>query len=227
MRYWDGHQSGFHGVNRDQREEMNSLVACFTDVCGLTEQTGFRFLAKEWHEWGDESKIVWNRHLWTECDMGVISVATVAWTRGTARKTSVEFPWVFLEHAADGQTLLRPVCHLPAHRYKPSQRKAGNQAIRGFGRRLAVLQDRLRPDETTVTGDGNVDFRLDRNVRMFEEALHPAGLRVLVPPKATLRGAARRRIELWATSRPRGDGLEMLPWLDGYDHRGIKRRCAR
>lgn len=226
MRYYDGQQSGFHGVDRAEREEMNQLVACFTDVCGLTEQANFRFLVKEWLEYGEESKVVWDRHVWTERDMGTISINTVGWTRGTSRRSSVEFPWVLLEHV-EGQTLLRVACHLPAHRFKPSQRKAGNQAIRGCGRRLAVLQDRLNPDETTLTGDGNVDFRLDKNVRLFEEALHPARLKILVPPKKTLRGLSNRRIELWATSRPKGEGLGMLPWLDGYDHRGVKRECER
>jgi hypothetical protein len=224
--YHSGQQSGFHGVTRHQQTVCDNQVAVLTDVCGMTERAGLKFKVKGWDEYGDESVKVWNTEVFELITHGTIRIPTDRWTRGTDRdRRSVEFPWVFLDHKASGTTLLTSEVHVPAHRREKAQRVAGNQALKGFGEEFADLADRLSPQVRELTGDGNVDFRLKRNVEEFEDYLSPACLKILVPPSKTIRGLLGRRIELVAVHgfRP-AEGLSMMPWLVGYDHRGAKRR---
>lgn len=222
MVFHDIHQSGFHGVTHPQRRRCDRLVAEQCSVAGLTERHGLKFLVPGWGEYGNETKLVWAERKWRLIESDTIVIPTVTWKRGNSTKHTVEIPWVFLERktAFGGPyTLLRLDFHFPAHLFDKNQRTANATAFEQQGEQILALQRHLHPDETTEAGDGNRDFRLSKNVHTMEHGLAGTHMNVLVPPAKTIRGVLGRRIDVFAGH---GD-LEMLPWLDGYDHRGIKR----
>lgn len=222
--FHDIHLSGFHGVTPGQQRMADSLVARECSVAGMTERHNLRFAAQGWSEYGGETKLVWIDRKWRLLDSGTIAIPTPLWKRGTDARNRVDIPWVFLERKKGHGgpfTLLRLAFHFPAHLYDKAQRSANDAAFDEQGQRIRALQQRLHPDETTESGDGNRDFRLSKNVKTMERGLAGTHMNVRVPPGRTIRGVLGRRIDVYASTTH--GKLRMLPWLPGYDHRGILR----
>lgn len=224
--FHDIHLSGFHGVTHKQRRNADNMVADEASVAALTERHDLNFNIPGWGQYGNETKIVWMTRKWELLDAGTITIPTGPWSRGTHPENNVKIAWGFLERKPGHGgpfTLLRLGFHFPAHLYKSRQQAANLDAFRSQGEQILRLQSRLGPDETTESGDGNRDFRLSKNRKLMQHGLAGTHMNVRVPPGRTIRGALGRRIDVYATTAPQASNLSMLPWLDGYDHRGIRR----
>jgi hypothetical protein len=126
-----------------------------------------------------------------------------------------------------GLRLLRFGGHLPAHLFRPTQRKANAAALAGLADALAPVIAATKPDEVTGSFDFNRPLTSTRHAKLITDAVAPLGLRLVVPPKATL---GLRTIDGFVTNArcvPVDGATGMLPRQPGFDHRGCRMHtCA-
>jgi hypothetical protein len=149
------------------------------------------------------------------------------WKRGNSPETTVEIEWALLKHRETGLRLLRFGGHLPAHLFRPTQRKANAAALAGLADALAPVIAATKPDEVTGSFDFNRPLTSTRHAKLITDAVAPLGLRLVVPPKATL---GLRTIDGFVTNArcvPVDGATGMLPRQPGFDHRGCRMHtCA-
>ena len=214
----DDHQSGrFDAVPRE-RLRMNHQIAQTANIGLITEYQGLDWLIHGWGEHGTESRIVWDQSVWSIKHKDSVVIKTGPWKRGTSDRESLDVPWGLLDHA--GFTLLRGGGHTPAHLDDPRQLHANDAVLAGLTPAFRQIIGDLKPDAVSLSFDLNRQVTLARNQAQIEDAVKGLGLHLLVPPGTTHKPG--RRIDAFLVSRGK-DEQEMLSWLAGYDHRGIRR----
>lgn len=212
------HQSGKFNAKIPQKALMLDHAFAQSQSGVVTEGVGLdipsRF--KNWHMVGHETKVFWSDLRFKEIDHEQLVVRTPDWKRGTLDKDSVEFMYACLEDKQHGLRLLRVGGHLPAHLYKPSQRRANIAALHGLEPALRPLIGDLKPDKIIISCDFNRELRLKKNRELIEHAVHGLGLRLIVPPKAT-----HGRLHVIDGALADYGHASMLDWVNGYDHRGF------
>ena len=214
-------QSGRFDATEAEAGTMLTRARTVATVGACTE--AMKLHAPEgWDRAGRESAVFWDTTAWELLDHGVESIPTPPWKRGTSTRTSVEITWALLGHKKTGKTMLRLVGHLPAHLFRPSQRRANLAALSGLRGLIRVLQHEQAPDHTAASFDLNRDLRFKRTRKLVNQSLHGTGLALVVPPKGTHR---LRKIDGYLTTCPLAVA-EMLPRFSGFDHRGFRVRTC-
>jgi hypothetical protein len=217
----DAHQSG-HAIALavDDLAALQGIANAAT-VGVLTEAVGVKML-DGWASVGHETRVVYDEARWQLMAQGVESAPTPAWKRGRSPRTSVEFAWALLRHKRTGVTLLRVGGHLPAHLYKPSQRRATEAALTALGPLILRLDAQYDPAVITASFDFNRDLTRASQRKLIEDSVAGTGLRLVAPPKSTL---GRRTIDGYLTNGPLA-AVRMLPRVHRYDHRGSVLACC-
>jgi len=221
------HQSGRFNATAAQQAAMlaqltrTSSVAVVTEAGSITSDN----IPIGWVRTGDETKVLWDHDKWKHLggDNGTLTIETPPWKRGKRRESSVKITWASLEDRTTGLVLLRGGGHLPAHLFRPAQKRANDAALAGLAAALAPVIAQLQPDEVTLSFDFNRPLTSATQRRLIEAAVAPLGLRLVAPPKAT-RGL--RVIDGFLTTARLHD-VGMLARMPGFDHRGARMRtCA-
>ena len=220
----DAHQSGRFDASAAQATVMLGGLAKAANVGVVTEAKRIE-APSAWGRAGDETKVLWDAAKWKAEAHGTEVIPTPTWKRGTGVRTSVEITWALLRHSS-GLLLLRGGGHLPAHLYRPSQKRANQAALDALADVLEPLLTAHKPNVATFSFDFNRDLRSSKQRQIIREAVTGTGLALVVPPKGT---HGFRKIDGFLTTGglPRA---EMLPKRKGFDHRGIGLRlcgCSR
>lgn len=217
----DDHQSGRFDATKRERLAMNHQIAQTSVVALITEYHGLGFAINGWGEEGDETRLVWDRDFWNVKDRGAVRIMTGPWKRGANERDDLILPWVLLSSEEYPEfTLLRGGGHTPAHPDDPDQARANEKVFAGLAPGFREIVGDHKPKQTSLSFDTNRQLTVARNVEFINKSVKPLGLHLLVPPGATRKPG--HRIDAFVVSRGK-DEQNMLNWIDGYDHRGIRR----
>jgi len=224
------HQSGRFDATAAQQAAMLAQLTARCSVAVVTEAARLRVddLPETWRQVGTETEVLWDRDQWRSPNFGVLEIPTPPWIRGNTHESSVKITWAGLaSKATPSFTLLRGGGHLPAHLFRPAQKRANDAALAGLAAALAPVIAQVQPDEVTLSFDFNRPLTSTTQRRLIEAAVAPLhiqrGLRLVAPPKAT-RGL--RVIDGFLTTARLHD-VAMLARMPGLDHRGARMRtCA-
>ena len=222
----DVHWSGKFKASPKQWQAAVGTVAEAATLAAFTEARGTTLSVPGWqqflppHSAGTDCTILWDETSWRLAGpksdaTGWVTLTSKAWPT----RSGVVAPYVLLEDPDTRRTLLRLAAHFPAgvqtgdaFAKAPARVGAWVAATRALATVIRDLQHELRPDETTLSADWNVNLARAHWRGYINHALKGTGMRLVVPTHPT---HGTRTIDGHATTLT-------VPTFraDGFDHIG-------
>lgn len=240
----DLHWSGFHAAPERAWHDLADAFAANAQVGAVTEATGL-VAPEDWgtyraRERGAECVILWDRnryaavHPESDCGGSASLTSRTFFTGKGNERPGVVATYRLLHDVVDDYDLLRLAAHFPASvqagdGFSSVVRRviAWRSAVRGLRRVVLELKGELRPDEITVSFDGNVDLRRKVWRAYLNHAMRGTGLRVVAPTEGTHHDRAIDGFLTTLRHHPHGSGVRVLSKIPGFDHRGAAATLAR